>query len=705
MIQLDRQFCLFLKVLIDTKTITNISKMAESVNISRRMIYYYLEKIDDMFSKDGLNPISRFKSGGFSLSLEQIEIIEEWLENSLSEDYLLTTDERRHVLLMLIIASDKSWYIQDFTDLTQVSRTTILTDIQYIKRKLSQLESHAELKSNKKKGYFVELDEFSRRRIIFKVVQEMGYRQNTQAYRFFLDQMFYDFTEWNVEKVTDATKVLSECIRETEKILNKTIAEQDVKILAKTSIVYLVRSLQGHRIDWTIYQTNLVKSRKEYEAACALLGLFSRIVNTPLDDGEAIFYGMLLLCAQKNSDTHFKSKTFEEIAQITTDLIDSFQTISGIYFNDGDRLFENVQTHLKVLFYRHEFEFFHITLSLKDVMTRYKKVYLLTKKVISQFKSTNSKINKFIHTMKDDEIASLAVYFEEGILREQSKKIPFKFLIVSDYASVYTSLLNTQVKQLLPDAEIEAVIPFKDAADFSKTVNYCLTTDQSYVHATGKTIYVNPILSNEDKERILNISKAPNMLSNRRQQLMDILSQKNLSMDKKAAQIESLYLGEWIEVPRSRAVNLMDVFNEEHVFHVNHIASIEEAVDILSVPLLKKRYMNESYIEQIKIEMQDKNKLLFIYPKVLLLHTDYRCGSFEPGISMLYTSNPLLMEKEPFLDVQLIILVATEEKMMHVPLLFELDLLLNVGFLEEINNGKAINQTFHAITQSKNVKK
>ncbi|MCM3763643.1 BglG family transcription antiterminator [Neobacillus niacini] len=697
MIQLDRQFCLFLKVLNTSKTITNISKMAESVNLSRRMIYYYLEKVDDMFASEGLEPVNRSKSEGLSLTLEQMEKVDEWLENSVSGDYFLTTDERRQVILMLIMASGKSWYIQDFIDLMQVSRTTILTDIQYIKKKVSQYEKGLELKSNKKQGYYVDLDEFVRRRIIFKIIQEMGYKQNTQAFMFCLDQMSYDFSSWAIDSFSDATRVLSECIRKTEKILNKTIAEQDVKLLAKTSIIYLIRSLRGHRIHWTNRQKKVVKMRKEYKAACTLLEIYKTIVKQPIDDEEAVFYGMLLLCAQKNSDTHYKSKSFEEIANITTDLIASFQTISGIYFKDKDRLFENVQTHLKVLFYRHEFEFFHTNLSLKDVMTKYKKVYLLTKKVIGLFKSQNPKLNRFIHRLTDDEIASLALYFEEGILREQSKKTPFKILIVSDYASVYTSLLETQIKQLLPDAAIEAVLTCKDALAFSKPVNYCLTTDQSYVHATGETIYVKPILSNEDKERILNISKGSALQLNRRQQLIDILSQNNMPLDKKIAQIEGMFLGEWVEVSRSRAVSLTDVFDEEHIFYVNHIHSIEAAVDILSVPLLKKRHINERYIQQIKREIADKNRLLFIYPSVLLLHTDYRNGSYEPGISMLYTENTFLMEKEPFLDVRFIILLATEEKMTHVPLLFELDQLLNGGFLEELLEGKDITEAFHEI--------
>ncbi|AQZ48183.1 hypothetical protein [Paenibacillus larvae] len=64
MIQIDNHFYLFMKVLAEKKSITNISAMAVGTDLSRRMIYYYMDRLDSLFKQVHLPLLTRIKGGG-----------------------------------------------------------------------------------------------------------------------------------------------------------------------------------------------------------------------------------------------------------------------------------------------------------------------------------------------------------------------------------------------------------------------------------------------------------------------------------------------------------------------------------------------------------------------------------------------------------------------------------------------------------------
>ncbi|MDR0270489.1 PTS sugar transporter subunit IIA [Paenibacillus sp.] len=667
--------------------------MAVGTDLSRRMIYYYMDRLDCLFKQANLPPLTRVKGGGMSVTLKQANQMMKWSNEYEQDEYILTTNERRQVILMLLLVESRKWFLSDLMELTMVSRNTVIKDIQFIKKKLAQSEHGYMLNSDKKRGYYVDMDELSRRRKIYQFMQD--FENMEQAYDFFMTEFIQSQEAIRAINHCESFHHFSLCIKKTETVLQKQYAEQDVRILARTSLIFLVRVLMGNEIHWPDNLKVLITDRLEYKAAQYLTELFSSYLNLAIPDEEAVFYGMLLLCMQKNTDSHYKSTSFEEIGDMTFMLIDYFEMVSGMHSKQRERLFENVQTHMKVLYYRHVFNLVMPTESLVYVVTQCKEIYMLTKKSLAHVSASSVFKRYYPSGLTDDETASLSLYFEESVLREQTQKAAHNIVIVSDYANVYNSLLLTHIKQLLPKSVILGVYTVKDASDFKPIVNYCITTDRTYVHASGETIYVNSILSNGDKDRILHIIKGRLMASNRREQLASLLDEPDISRDELIGRIEALYLSGRTETQSIEKVSLLTAWNPEHIFQLSRIVSFDEALDLLAAPLLRKNYIQASYVTEIRRQIVDESKWFFIYPKVLLLHTDYRYGSFKPGISMLHTATGLITEDDPFLEVELIILLSTDEKMTHVPLLFDLDKLMSSSFLSELAEGGSMETAFY----------
>lgn len=220
-----------------------------------------------------------------------------------------------------------------------------------------------------------------------------------------------------------------------------------------------------------------------------------------------------------------------------------------------------------------------------------------------------------------------------------------------------------------------------------------------YIHMTGQTIYVGAVLSEEDKKRLFNIKKNPDKIMERRDKLRKLLynsSSNEVSNEALVDQIELLYADRERVFTHSELVTLSD-FNQGELFlECQKITTFSDVIESLAKPMLDRKWIQAEYMHRIEQDVYELHQRLFLFRGVLLLHTDYRNGSFQSGISMLYVEEPFFIEGEA---VQLFILLATEERMTHVPLLFELDALLNSSFLANIKNGMGLFESFQKSTE------
>ncbi|MBC2023731.1 BglG family transcription antiterminator [Listeria booriae] len=678
MLHLDTNYCLFLKILSERLEISSITAMANAAGLSRRMIYYYTEKLDTMLRHVKLPPVYRKTGGGLVINTEQADQIKDWLAESETHQYTLKTSERRQVLELLILLELRKWFLRDFMEIFDVSRNTIVKDI-------ASLKESREVLSNKARGYFLDMSERERRTQIYQVIHRMGEGGQEQTFAFLARVVALDCAQ-----LAD----LEAALRQTEQILNKEISGNDVKRLAQAMLLFARRSDAGKHPEWQISERIVIMERLEYRAADTMLSVVSQVFQQPVPQEEALYYGMLLLCVEKNVDGHFKSSPFEELVQLTETMVTIFEQISGIYFKLRYRLVENIQTHIKVIHYRHVFQIKIHPPVLHEISKQYQKVFRLTEKMV-QTLSPNWLFQKyFAHGLTKQEIAGIALFFEEAIVKEQSKKAPAKWIIVSDYADVLNSLLATQIKQLLPEMVLEGIFSTGMAPFLNQKINFCVTTDMQYIHTTGQTIYVGAVLSEEDKRRLFNIKKSPDKVMGRRDKLRKLLynSSSNGAPDERLLdQVELLYTDEDRAVVHSDLVTLADFRKEELFFEEEQVESLTDVLSLLAKPLLDRKWIRTEYMEQIAHDVMEDKRLMILFQGVILLHTDYRNGSFQPGISMLHVKEPFCIHGE---SVNLFILLATEEKMTHVPLLFELDVLLNSSFLANLENGVKLFEAF-----------
>lgn len=689
MFQFDTNFLQFLTILSQKKDISGITALANTSGLSRRMIYYYIEKVDDLFKSVHLPPVQKQARGKIKISAMQQKKIKEWLQNQGKQEYVWSTNERRLLITLLLLVENRKWQLKHFQALFMVSRNTVLADIQWVKELLMATE--ISLESNKERGYYIQVSELERRQLIFQQLYFIETGQKESFYPFLIDALKFEQTQERIEQVLRA---IEKIIMATKEILNKEITAQDGRILAKLIYLLQYRSKAGFLPEWSHEEELIIQERLEYHAAKKMIDRLTPYVHADFIEKEALYYGMLLLCIEKNVDAHFMSNPFENLVDVTENFITLFEKIAGIHFHHRKRLIEKVQTHMKVLYYRHIFGMQllqHVGVSVKE---QYQKVFQLIEKVSNLMKSDVVFQLSFPDGFSKNELSELAMFFEEAILREQSRRDVPQVLIVSDYSDVLNSLLESHVRQILPHVSIVGILKTDVAHLYPGKVDFCISTDTKYMHNQGETLFVSIILTQGDKKRIKNIRKEATLKVDKRKKILSLMNQFHYLTNQEAFLNE---LEKIIEIQPDKSVvrqttQLVEFMQKSHFqFTRKNVQSFDEILQIIAQPLLKENYIQTTYIEQIKKELE-ANHFTFLFPKILLLHTDYRFGSMKPGCSFLYLETPFVTATME--SVQLVVFISTEESMAHVPLLFELDQILSHHFLRFLIAGKTFSQAY-----------
>ncbi|CCO10850.2 hypothetical protein BN424_1408 [Carnobacterium maltaromaticum LMA28] len=204
--QFDSKFNQFLKILVKQKEISGITALDNRSGLSRRMIYYYIEKLNELLLALDSSILEKQARGVLQLSSQQQRKIKEWLKNQKKQDFILTINERRVIVTVLILIENQKWQLNHFQELFLVSRNTILKDIQWVKEHFAV--SEIQLKSTKAKGYHIIVDELERRQLIYQQLYLIETGQKEACFDFLLGALGYENLEILKETIIEPIKNL-----------------------------------------------------------------------------------------------------------------------------------------------------------------------------------------------------------------------------------------------------------------------------------------------------------------------------------------------------------------------------------------------------------------------------------------------------------------------------------------------------------------
>lgn len=442
MIYLDEREQVILEYILQLTTCVTAKELAEKFSVSVRSIKYDLDNIRMWLKTQGYQLCSK-RSIGYWLELDEHErnCLKEELQKSAREETNPMQDNRIKSIVFRLLLSDNYVSSEKIADQLEVSRNTVIGDLEEVERFITAHQVSLE----KRSGYGLmitgsekecrnlleilvqnELSEYDIYQIINRLVSDdeddstsFGFHKNDQffsVYKIVIEELAKQLKQSEINKLNYA-ELISLSFRMTiavaRMLLNKTIGSY--KIL-------------------TDQQRLLTKEDLTFELMAAV---FQRYELPLLKDEYDYLY----------SDC-FVLKDQQDIALVTKEIISGVSEELDVRFTSDPRLFTNLFAHLSLRLGKRKVFINEYNPFIDDIKKMHPELFEVVfetcKKLIT---STPSLVNESF-------VAYITLHFLVFFERERKEKQLVQAVYICSTGLGVTSLIKQTIMQEIPDIEV-----------------------------------------------------------------------------------------------------------------------------------------------------------------------------------------------------------------------------------------------------------
>ena len=501
MILLDQTSCDLLKYLIELEEPETIMTISRATSQSRRKIYYHLEKINDALADAG-EVISSRPRVGIVLTAHQKELCQALLEGVDSYSYVMSMTERMQLTVLYICIAKERVTIEKLMELTEVSRNTVLNDLNEIRNQLASEQYQVNLTPTKAQGYFLKCHPLNKIQYVHSLLYHI-FAEGNHSFVTILTEKIKNFVGEEILLSDDLQDFLNQRVQDVEQDLGKKINRHEIKFMLQV-LPYLLLSCRNMALSEEEQEDlkrefTLIRKRIEYQAAKHLNSNLHVTFGLQLNDIEISLLAVLLLSYRKDRDIHATSQDFVQLKEAIDEFIWRFEVSSHFEIENKEDLLRNLLTHCKALLFRKTYGILSKNPLTRQIKEKYAELFAVTKSCSVILEEA------WLISLTDDEVAYLALHMGGFLKHNHAEKQDAKRIyLVCDEGVAVQKLLLKQCLYHLPNENLGAVFTteqFKSVEDILD-VDLLITTNDG-LETTLPTIQVQPILDYED---VLNIT-------------------------------------------------------------------------------------------------------------------------------------------------------------------------------------------------------
>ena len=633
-------------ILLNRQHRTTMEQLAQELKISRRSAYYDVSKINVWLEQAGIPPLETERGHGLFVSPEYRSCIEQLLKEPAEDEvYIYSPEERVRLIILYIMDSPKSVFVEQLMEHCEVSRNTIFNDL---KEATSQLQKYdLTLFYSNRTGYAVQGDPIRCRALFLFYFREML-------------PLYRD----GVLDIFDRELIESNCV-----VLKRIESELGVTYVdgALQALGALLPILFHQQEDFDFPKENREEWKKtqEYQKV--------RTYFPQLCEGESLYLTLHLLGSQLTT-THepMESVCHQEIMDLVRALVSEFERVACIVFEDRKAIEQALFFHLKTSLYRYRYGIQIGSMFYDAVKDQYPELFALTKTAVRRLeRSIESPI-------PDDEVACIALHFGAVLRVEEPQYDHLRILIVCVSGVSTGNMLKHEVRKLLPYAEIVGVSSAVDTINAQKICNLIISTIK--INSIVPVITVNPILTEFDRHAILSHRLvAPKTLTIQRDRIFDAVKK---YVDPKhyealQADLTACLKGENspLIAEAKASTGLLSILDVSRIQVHEKAASWREVIRIAGKPLLDNGSIRKEYLDTIISQLSYYGPYMFLTNDVILAHAKPEDGVNRLDISLSVFHEPVTFSA--LRHAKLVFILAAEDQEKHLKILQ--DILLLVG--------------------------
>ena len=593
MVKLEKSQKEFLMLLLENENPQSIQTIQNELDISRRTVYYIVNKINDVFYELRMEPINNKRGHGYYLTADQKKVVDSILHSDRTLQNL-SPDERVHYLICWMMYPKTNIHIEDIMELFDISRNSCFNDLKDLKSEIEKYD--VSLYFDIKNGYMINGQVFSKRALLLYYLKIL------------LKKIHYKSIEF-----LDVSEVETFYSRLQQISLKMHNEYDDYNLLAIACLLNIVHYVD-EKFDFSILELRDLEKTEELH----MIDKYFQDLNVH----ERLYLTIHLLGSKAGSVIRLDDSQRDiQLFELALHLVDLFERQTSCDISEKNELVNSLYMHFKLSMYYYQLSIQISNTLLEDVKENYGNLYQMIKNLCE------SMDDEFPFILTDSEISYITMHFGGHLKQVQGKFYALiRVLIVCPSGISASTLLKREVEDLYANVTVIAATAAENIAQYKENIDFIVSTID--LDTDIPWIKVNAILTKDDKSKIASMMSL-NMQTYKLnkdnfsglfsiiQKYVDPIQMKNLKRDVYDYFREGNLI---VDVVEEKQLRLKDIMYRDHLIHIDKDIMWDEAIRLASVPLLKTNIITENYINEMIGLVRDYGPYIVIKNRIAIAH-------------------------------------------------------------------------------------
>lgn len=646
MVKLEKSQKEFLMLLLENENPQSIQLIQDQLDISRRTVYYIVNKINDVFYDLRMEPINNKRGQGYYLTSNQKKVVDSILHSDGTLQNL-SPDERVHYLICWMMYPKANIHIENIMELFDISRNSVFNDLKDLKSEIEKYD--VSLYFDIKNGYMINGQVFSKRALLLYYLKIL------------LKKIHYKSIEFL--DVSEVETLYSRLQQISLKMHNE---YDDYNLLAIACLLNIVHYVD-EKFDFSILELRDLEKTEELH----MIDKYFQDLNVH----ERLYLTIHLLGSKAGSVIRLDDSQRDiQLFELALHLVDLFERQTSCDISEKNELVNSLYMHFKLSMYYYQLSIQISNTLLEDVKENYGNLYQMIKNLCE------SMDDEFPFILTDSEISYITMHFGGHLKQVQGKFYALiRVLIVCPSGISTSTLLKREVEDLYANVTVIAATAAENIAQYKENIDFIVSTID--LDTDIPWIKVNAILTKDDKSKIASMMSL-NMQTYKLnkdnfsglfsiiQKYVDPTQMKNLKRDVYDYFREGNLI---VDVVEEKQLRLKDIMYRDHLIRIDKDIMWDEAIRLASVPLLKTNIITENYINEMIGLVQDYGPYIVIKNRIAIAHAKTEAGANALGTTLLINKKNIQFEDD--LNIHYLFVISSSNPKEHLQILKDISML------------------------------
>lgn len=646
MVKLEKSQKEFLMLLLENENPQSIQSIQDQLDISRRTVYYIVNKINDVFYDLRMEPINNKRGQGYYLTSDQKKVVDSILHSDGTLQNL-SPDERVHYLICWMMYPKANIHIENIMELFDISRNSVFNDLKDLKSEIEKYD--VSLYFDIKNGYMINGQVFSKRALLLYYLKIL------------LKKIHYKSIEF-----LDVSEVETFYSRLQQISLKMHNEYDDYNLLAIACLLNIVHYVD-EKFDFSILELRDLEKTEELH----MIDKYFQDLNVH----ERLYLTIHLLGSKAGSVIRLDDSQRDiQLFELALHLVDLFARQTSCDISEKNELVNSLYMHFKLSMYYYQLSIQISNTLLEDVKENYGNLYQMIKNLCE------SMDDEFPFILTDSEISYITMHFGGHLKQVQGKFYALiRVLIVCPSGISTSTLLKREVEDLYANVTVIAATAAENIAQYKENIDFIVSTID--LDTDIPWIKVNAILTKDDKSKIASMMSL-NMQTYKLnkdnfsglfsiiQKYVDPTQMKNLKKDVYDYFREGNLI---VDVVEEKQLRLKDIMYRDHLIRIDKDIMWDEAIRLASVPLLKTNIITENYINEMIGLVRDYGPYIVIKNRIAIAHAKTEAGANALGTALLINKKNIQFEDD--LNIHYLFVISSSNPKEHLQILKDISML------------------------------